>query len=46
MKTIRKTAFAAIGLAMAAPLATADFMDPDYWTGSEATSYPYAFENM
>jgi hypothetical protein len=46
MKTIRKTAFAAIGLAMAAPLATADFMDPDYWTGSEATSNPYAFENM
>lgn len=46
MKTIRKTAFAAIGLALAAPLATADFMDPDYWTGSEATSNPYAFENM
>jgi len=46
MKTIRNTAFAAIGLALAAPLAMADFMDPDYWTGSEATSNPYAFENM
>ena len=46
MKMTSKTAFAAIGFALAAPLAMADFMDPDYWTGSEATSNPYAFENM
>ena len=46
MKTIHRTAYAAIGIALAAPAAMANFMDPGYWTGSEATSNPYAFENM
>jgi len=46
MKTIRKTACAAIGLALAAPLTMADYIDPTYWTGDEGTSNPYAYQNM
>jgi len=46
MKTIHRTAFAAIGVALAAPAALADFIDPDYWTGDEGTSNPYAYQNM
>ena len=46
MKTTSRTAYAAIGLLVAAPLAMADFIDGDYWTGDEATSNPYAYQNM
>lgn len=46
MKTTSLRVSAAIGLLAAAPLAMADWMDPDYWTGDEATSNPYAFQNM
>jgi hypothetical protein len=46
MKMKSRTLYAAIGLALAAPVALASFVDPDYWTGDEATSNPYAYENM
>lgn len=46
MKTTSLRVSAAIGLLAAAPLAMADFVDPGYWTGDEATSNPYAYQNM
>jgi len=46
MKTTSLRNVTAFGLLAAAPLAMADYIDPGYWTGDEATSNPYAYQNM